>query len=166
MPDTHEAVWNWAETKTEAEASPHRGQHGKATGFVSGEPDAGYVLTWGKHKGRAIKDVPADYLVWCLDNMDWLAPGEPKFNRTLWEIVRRRLNLPTDLPKQESLSAYEPKMPPGKPSEHLRRAIKQWYASMSRRFHPDLGGSVKEMVVVNLCHDTLIELLEGLETKK
>jgi hypothetical protein len=117
-----------------------------------------YMLSFGKHKGRPISEVPSDYLVWCLDNMDWLKPGEAKFNRTLWEVFRRRLNLPLDLPKIEDI---QPEQTPQMVDEGLRRTLKQWYAGMSRRFHPDLGGSAKEMVVVNLCYDSLIELLEG-----
>jgi hypothetical protein len=93
--------------------------------------------------------------------MDWLQPGGEKFNRTLWEIIRRRLNLPTDLPKIDPAAQPRESQEPLKADEKLRRTVKQWYASMSRRFHPDLGGSAKEMVVVNLCYDALIELLEG-----
>jgi hypothetical protein len=122
-----------------------------------------FVFPFGKHKGRDIGDVPSDYLVWCLDNMDWLDPGHEKFNKTLWEIIRQRLNLPTDLPKVDE--QVKPREAPIKSDEKLRRTLKTWYASMSRRFHPDLGGSAKEMIVVNLCYDSLIELLEGSDKK-
>jgi hypothetical protein len=165
MPDTNAAIWDWAETKVEKpNGKPKESKPKQARLDAADLPK--YALSFGKHKGRDISEVPSDYLVWCLDNMDWLQPGQAKFNRTLWEIIRRRLNLPTDLPKQEAIEDYAPRMPAGKASDDLRRAIKHWYASMSRRFHPDLGGSVKEMIVVNLCHDTLIELIEGLESKK
>lgn len=28
-------------------------------------------LTFGKHKGELVKDVPTSYLVWCHRNIDW-----------------------------------------------------------------------------------------------
>jgi hypothetical protein len=166
MPDSNAAIWDWAETKTE---KPN-GHTSKPEKTRQARLDAAelpkYAITWGKHKGKDVGDVPSDYLVWCLDNMEWFDPTHQKFNRTLWEIVRRRLNLPIDLPKIEpAAKPREPKEPPLKADEKLKRTLKTWYASMSRRFHPDLGGSAKEMVVVNLCYDALIELLEGSEKK-
>jgi hypothetical protein len=121
----------------------------------------GYVMTFGKHKGRSIDDVPSDYLVWCLSNMDLLQPGGAKFNRVLWEIIRRRLNLPIDLSKVEPVPRVGPRKPDLSESEKLRKTLRQWYAGLSRRFHPDLGGSVPEMIVVNFAYDSLIELIEG-----
>ncbi len=163
MPDANAAIWDWAETKADKREANGYGQTAKPKQQrLDAQELPKYAVTWGKHKGRDISEVPSDYLVWCLDNMEWFDPGHAKFNKTLWEIVRRRLNLPTDLPKGESpAKPREPKELPLKADEKLRRTIKQWYASMSRRFHPDLGGTAQEMTVVNLCHDSLIDLLEG-----
>ncbi len=163
MPDANAAIWDWAETKADKREANGYGQTSKPKQpRLDAQDIPAYKLPFGKHKGKDIGDVPSDYLVWCLDNMDWLDPAGSKFNRTLWEIIRRRLNLPTDLPKEDpAAKPREPKEPPLKSDEKLRRTLKTWYASMSRRFHPDLGGSAREMVVVNLCYDSLIELLEG-----
>lgn len=37
-------------------------------------PDDEYVLTFGKHKGKMLKDVPDDYLYWMHDQK-WMTNG-------------------------------------------------------------------------------------------
>jgi hypothetical protein len=38
----------------------------------------------------------------------------------------------------------------------FRRIVKQWFGSMSRRFHPDAGGSLERQTVLNLCYSDLM----------
>lgn len=42
----------------------------------------------------------------------------------------------------------------------FRRIVKQWFAAMSRRFHPDLGGNAEKQTIVNLLYRDLISRLE------
>jgi hypothetical protein len=47
-------------------------------------------------------------------------------------------------------------------SNLLRQPVlKEWFATLSKRFHPDRGGSDAEMKVVNEARDLLTKLLEG-----
>lgn len=45
-------------------------------------------------------------------------------------------------------------------SDVFRRIVKQAFAAMSRRFHPDMGGSPEKQTVVNLCFRDLLSRLE------
>jgi hypothetical protein len=45
-------------------------------------------------------------------------------------------------------------------SDVFRRIVKQWFAAMSRKFHPDLGGSAEKQTIVNLLYRDLIARLE------
>jgi hypothetical protein len=45
-------------------------------------------------------------------------------------------------------------------SDVFRRIVKQAFAAMSRRFHPDMGGSQEKQTVVNLCFRDLLSRLE------
>ena len=64
--------------------------------FIDGTEDIGSQLTklcwqplsvskWplGKHKGKLIKDVPTEYLLWCVDNIDLLNESHAKFDKDL-----------------------------------------------------------------------------------
>jgi hypothetical protein len=126
-----------------------------------------YTFTWGKHRDSDIEDVPASYVRWCLDNLDWLTPGHERFSQSTWEAFRQAIGLPLEFPvSPPPVTDYAPKMPPGTASEGLKRAIKRWYGSLSMRYHPDKGGTAEQMAVVNECHDSLIKIIRDMETKK
>lgn len=46
-------------------------------------------------------------------------------------------------------------------ADKFRRIIKRWYGAMSRKYHPDLGGSAERQTVVNDCYRGLAQLIEG-----
>lgn len=48
-----------------------------------------------------------------------------------------------------------------KPTDHesFRRILKQWFGAMSRKFHPDMGGSAEKQTVLNLCYQDLTRRL-------
>ena len=48
----------------------------------------------------------------------------------------------------------------------LRMLAKAWYGQMSRRYHPDTGGSQAAQVAVNDCYQTLIEMIAAWEVKR
>jgi hypothetical protein len=48
----------------------------------------------------------------------------------------------------------------------FRRVVKQWYGAVSRRFHPDMGGSAASQVVANVCYQELIERLDQMEKNR
>lgn len=44
--------------------------------------------------------------------------------------------------------------------DRFRRIVKGWFAAMSRKFHPDLGGSAEKQTVLNLAYRDLIGRLD------
>lgn len=42
----------------------------------------------------------------------------------------------------------------------VRLLVRRWFGSMSRRYHPDAGGSAEQQAVVNACYRELITILE------
>ena len=49
-------------------------------------PTSGYAMPWGKHKGKPIDEVPADYLEWAIKNAS-------NINDTLRAEIERQLGL-------------------------------------------------------------------------
>lgn len=48
------------------------------------------LMPFGKHKGKKMKDVPADYLIWIYENLDWLAARYPRVDGYIhynWNIL-------------------------------------------------------------------------------
>jgi len=48
----------------------------------------------------------------------------------------------------------------------IRNLIRSWFGSMSRRFHPDQGGSAAGQIAINQSYRALMDDLERWETKK
>jgi hypothetical protein len=38
-----------------------------------GNPYGEFVLSFGRHKGKPLKEIPVSYLIWCLDNFEDLS---------------------------------------------------------------------------------------------
>lgn len=43
----------------------------------------------------------------------------------------------------------------------VRLMVRRWFGAMSRRFHPDAGGTAEQQSVVNICYRELVNTLEG-----
>lgn len=43
----------------------------------------------------------------------------------------------------------------------IRVVIRRWFGAMSRRFHPDAGGTHEQQIVVNACYQELNSILNG-----
>lgn len=87
-------------------------------------------MPWGKYKGRRICDVPGSYLFWVLEECG-------KLDGFLEREIREDLSwrLPQDNPV--SVQAVD------------RQAVLDWCKKASLACHPDHGGSVKAMKLVN-----------------
>jgi len=95
------------------------------------------IMTFGKHRGKHLRDIPADYLVWCLDNVSTLQP-------TLRREIRIRLGIQTG-PQPNNLPV-------------VARVLDPWYRQLAREFHPDCGGSHASMKAINRARELLVEL--------
>jgi len=110
-------------------------------------------MPWGKWKGYPIEEVPHDYMRWAVRNADAmsdelraamekileLAPGSTGKSR-LMALEREN----ESLKKRLEFSRGE-----------TERILKQSYGEMSRRFHPDAGGSNESQIVVNLIFEDI-----------
>ena len=99
------------------------------------------IMTFGKHRGKHIRDIPNDYLLWVLDNCGNLQP-------TMRREIRIRLGL-------------EPPPRPHSADLTVGRVLEPWYRKLAREFHPDTRGSHLGMVAVNRARDLLVELTGG-----
>ncbi len=99
------------------------------------------IMPFGKHKGKRLDEVPPNYLLWALDNMDRLSPT---LRSAMEDVLEVRAHPPVD-----TVSA-------------VCGAIKTWYRHASRKYHPDHGGSNEKQIVVNDCYESLVESIKSL----
>jgi uncharacterized protein (DUF3820 family) len=97
-------------------------------------------MPFGQHKGKSLRDVPSDYLIWLANECN-LKP-------------RLRNAVEAELENRAGESGLCECMAP-RGLEHL---IRTWYRESALRYHPDKGGSVTAMQIVNDCHDRLKRL--------
>ena len=100
-------------------------------------------MPFGKHKGTPIDQVPLSYIEWLLekDNVDgWL-------RSELEESRRKQLGGPFDEFRHE----FE--------DDLQSRKIRKIYLELSKKWHPDEGGSHEAMAALNMFHEKLIEEL-------
>jgi hypothetical protein len=94
-------------------------------------------MPFGKHRGKALEDVPLDYLEWVLAECGNITP-----------ILRRAI--------QQILS------PPQRSGALTVAGVAdQWYRRLAVEFHPDKGGTHEAMKAVNRGRELLLELVGG-----
>lgn len=98
-------------------------------------------MPFGKYRDCDIRNVPRDYLLWVLDNVDIRS-------ETLKGEIRARLGLDTD---------YYEKVG-GDPQPDPKKIIREWYRTLVMKYHPDRGGSHDAMVAINDAVELLKEL--------
>jgi hypothetical protein len=102
------------------------------------------VLNFGKFSGVPLAKVPSWYLVWALDNLRKLRPA---VRRAIEQELRQR-------PDIEEVGDHE-----GAVVFNGEQLARTWLREMSRRWHPDRGGSTEAMQAVNDGFDLLNEML-------
>ena len=105
-------------------------------------PDVEF-MSFGKHKGRPIKEIPDDYLAWVLKTVDLREPLESAL-RNEWD--RRHRPEPEPDPVPAATTGVLPNL----------KAMRRKFAA---RFHPDHGGSAAEMRAVNCVFDELEKVM-------
>jgi hypothetical protein len=104
------------------------------------------ILRFGRYKGKAIKNVPYDYLSWMADNVTM----KPRLREAVFHELRVR--------EANTLTAMCPEPPP---RADLEGIVRTWYRGLCMAYHPDHGGSVEAMKAINEAHDRLKKLLLG-----
>jgi hypothetical protein len=106
-------------------------------------------MNFGKHKGRPVSEVPTDYLIWALNKCECL---QWDYYATMRRAIRDELEdrgFSTASDQDEAA-----------PTNDLQKALKTWFAEMSRRWHPDRGGSDQAMAAVNDGYERLRKLFQ------
>jgi len=103
------------------------------------------TIPFGKFKGKRVKDLPDSYLSWLCDQ-DWLR--EPLLSAVTEEYDRRCHERAND-------RCYQPRLLPVAVSQVAESIVSVGYRQLSRKLHPDVGGSHEEMLALNAAADWL-----------
>lgn len=100
------------------------------------------IMTFGKHRGKRIDRIPADYLLWVLGNCSNLP-------------YRLRIEIEQHLDIDQPTDRTVPSIP-------FAELVPQWYRQLAKEFHPDKRhGSHDAMVAVNRAKELLEEMAGG-----
>jgi hypothetical protein len=101
-------------------------------------------MTFGKHRGQPLSEVPPDYLQWCLCNC---ARMDPRLRRAIENELEQRCRPAATGPAVLILD--------------LQAYIKQLYRKLALRHHPDRGGSHEAMKALNEFNEQMQDFLRS-----
>jgi Putative quorum-sensing-regulated virulence factor len=107
-------------------------------------------LPFGKYRGQLIADVPSPYLRWLIREVRDL---DDELRQAVRQELRRR---------QGDYASESTRQPPPAGAialADLRTTVSRVFATLSRRHHPDRGGSQAGMVALNEAREALVEAL-------
>lgn len=102
------------------------------------EGDFRMVLSFGKHSGKDLKDVPHDYVEWLRKR------AEDDLKIYQGELERR-----------ESLEAASEGI--------MERIVKEGFRALSKKAHPDAGGTTQDFLELKGGQESLLEILKELK---
>lgn len=100
------------------------------------------TMTFGQHKGKALRDIPRAYLAWALDN------AKGNMSAALLADVKAMLRADLDA------SQHANSTPTADACNAARAAVRRAYGLLSKRYHPDHGGSNAKQAVVGEFYKT------------
>jgi hypothetical protein len=107
-------------------------------------------MPFGKYRGTMIHQIPTSYLKWLLREAVAL---DPRVRRDVDRVLLDRGVTPG------GEQPPPPRHPP--PAVPWQPVVKTWFARLSRKYHPDAGGTDEQMRVVNHAREVLEELLKA-----
>lgn len=113
-------------------------------------------FTFGKWRGHLVADVDTPYLEWVLGTVQNL---ESALRTTIREELRHRAAAHSERRRE-----HAPRLlpPPGVRAVHLRDIVSAGRRSLAAHYHPDSGGDIETMKLINAACDWL-ESLVGAE---
>jgi hypothetical protein len=104
------------------------------------------TMPFGKYAGRHVGDLPRDYIRWCLRALTAMLPE-------LRAAMRRALE---DGPAATRAADVTPA---SAVVGRIDSELKSWYRRASLEHHPDRGGDVRAMIVINSAFEVLSSAL-------
>ena len=118
------------------------------------------TFDFGKHAGKAVKDVPTGYLIWitveCLRIRSVLLLAVVAELRRRGEDVDVLLRERADAERHRREGVAQDAAP--RPAD-ICSIIDRWYRQLVLDHHPDRGGSHEAMVAINDAHERLLAML-------
>jgi hypothetical protein len=121
---------------------------------------------WGKHKGTRFEDVPTSYLKWFL-RQDWAKDWPDLVKDTEAELEERQPSFDFGQKRSRARGSERERKsepPPGWSSAngngYIRDIVQAGYQVVSKKHHPDFGGTHDEMVKVNLAMEEIRRVLK------
>jgi hypothetical protein len=111
-------------------------------------------MNFGKHRGKRIDAVPLDYLLWAAECATGISPPMKR-------AIRDELDRRAGGANGRRRGGPEPRPGPPPPGVDWRPLLKRWFARLSKKYHPDAGGTDEQMRVVNHAREVLEELLKA-----
>jgi uncharacterized protein (DUF3820 family) len=109
-------------------------------------------MSFGKHRGRLVEDVPTQYLRWCLRECECL-------DDWLRDVIAEELGRRQCRPGGPARGREAPgRSQPGKALVDLPSLIRTWHREMALKYHPDRGGSHEAMTAIAFAYDRLKQL--------
>jgi uncharacterized protein (DUF3820 family) len=106
-------------------------------------------MPFGRHKGKFLDEVPVSYLRWVLRECANIPLG-----------LRRAIRGVVEEAEDSGMEARGPAQAENTgPPVNWPGIIRDWYRGLARDYHPDRGGSVEAMKVVNEAADRLRKLV-------
>lgn len=117
-------------------------------------------MPFGKHEGTPLENLPESYLDWLLDWMDskasgFLADKRKRLYEALDDEYERRKS---GAPKSSAKTPSQGLKVSGEAKALLPEFVKSGYRAMSRKVHPDMGGSAAQMIALQELKAALEEL--------
>lgn len=98
-------------------------------------------MPFGKFRGFPVEELPDNYLVWVRDNVELREPLRTAIEREWAARFDESEDNDSALAQTADLDARE--------RELLRELITAGYRMLALKLHPDMGGSVEDMRVLN-----------------
>lgn len=99
-------------------------------------------MPFGKHRGKELRDIPDDYLLWVLGNIEYLNP-------VLRREIERRLGILEDRPAGHHPGHLDPIR------ARVNDAVNRCRRRLAAGLHPDRGGDTRLMQLANEAIDEL-----------
>jgi len=105
-------------------------------------------MPFGRHIGQPLAAVPTQYLGWVCRACD----TDEELHNAIHRELERRGERPSRLCRLAAALA---------PAVQWQDVLREWYRGLALSYHPDRGGSVEAMKVVNDAYRRLQKLIDG-----